>query len=94
MSNNNRLFVDGISDVSLINGMIHITCANLSKPKDGEGEPKVEDTVRLALPIGGFAQSLQHLNSMMDILKDRGILDDQSKVISEKLDAGTADAAE
>ncbi|EEE35787.1 hypothetical protein RKLH11_3388 [Rhodobacteraceae bacterium KLH11] len=64
--------------------MIHITCANLSKPNNGDGEPVAEDTVRLALPIGGFTQSLQQMHNMLTLLKERGVLTEAKPAAEEK----------
>lgn len=74
MQDKARTFVDGISDISLINGMIHIKCANLERPQDAEEKPDIRETVRLVVPINGFAQGVRQMNNMAGILRDRGVL--------------------
>ena len=74
MSEHRRLFVDGISDISLINGVVHVTCANLER-QDGEDDKAMpENSVKLALTVQGFLQSYGQMASMVRVMKENGVI--------------------
>lgn len=79
MVNSTRFYVDGVNDISFINGMIHITCGNLEKPEDPKVDPVSVNGVSLALSVQGFLQTFQQMNNMMAAMKDQGILRDTRK---------------
>lgn len=83
MSSKTRFYVDGINDVSFINGMVHITCGNLERTTNPNEEPETVDSVGLALSVQGFLQSLQQMNAMVTVMRDKGILRDKAETATE-----------
>jgi hypothetical protein len=83
-----ELFVDGVSHINFLNGMVRVTYGTLSpNTKDENAEPEFNEKFRLVMPLNSFLAAFQSQHQLIAQLEEKG-------VITPKTDAETAPVME
>jgi hypothetical protein len=70
-----EMFVDGISHINFLNGMIRITYGTLvPDPENENAEPTFVDTQRLVMPLNSFLAAFQSQKQLIDQLEEKGVI--------------------
>jgi hypothetical protein len=67
-------FVDGVTHIGLIGGVVRIDFAHLASRVDGDKEPILERNVRLIASLEGFVSTYQTMQRMVERLAAQGKL--------------------
>jgi hypothetical protein len=69
------IFCDGISNITLIGGMVRIDLFTLSPTaKDKNGRPSMQFLTQLIMPPDAFLQGLGAMQNLVQQLKDKGVV--------------------
>lgn len=76
MSENQKteVFIDGITSMRLMAGVVRIDFGELSRPPMEGEAPEFSGKLRLFMPLDGFLRSLGSMQSMVEKLKSEGVL--------------------
>ena len=66
-----RIYLDGFTDISVINGMVHVTGSNIFRRNGQDG---TETTLQLAFTVPGFALACENMQRMIAVLEEKGLL--------------------
>lgn len=69
------IFCDGISNITLVGGMVRIDLFRLSPTaKDKSGRPAFEFLTQLVMPPDSFLQGLGAMQNLVQQLKEKGVV--------------------
>ena len=69
------LFVDGVSDISMVNGMVRVDLFSFSATEKGaDGSPQPEFRQRIVLSPAGFLETFGAMQGMVQRLQDAGLI--------------------
>lgn len=69
------IYCDGISNITLVGGMVRIDFFRLSPTaKDKNGRPAMEFLTQLVMPPDSFLQGLGAMQNLVQQLKEKGVV--------------------
>ncbi|HTI87506.1 MAG TPA: hypothetical protein VL966_12955 [Alphaproteobacteria bacterium] len=70
-----KIYCDGISNITLIGGMVRIDLFTLSPTgKDKNGRPSMQFLTQLIMPPDAFLQGLGAMQNLVQQLKEKGVV--------------------
>ncbi|MBO9412329.1 MULTISPECIES: hypothetical protein [unclassified Ruegeria] len=68
-----HVYIDGITDISTINGVVRVTCGCLKKsPTEGEA-PASENTLMINMSLHALLQCHAQISTMIKVLEEKEI---------------------
>ena len=77
MSQVQKIYADGLFQLYMANGMVHLSCGNIpyrGANDEEQSEIPTEISCKIAMTPLGFAESFERMERMMEVLLEKGIL--------------------
>ena len=69
-----QIFIDGISHINFVNGMVRLTIGTLIPNDDNTATPEFKDEYRLIMPLNSFLAAFTSQKQLMDQLEENKII--------------------
>jgi hypothetical protein len=87
-SQKTEVFIDGITSMRLMAGVVRIDFGELSRPPMEGETPDFSNKLRMFLPLDGFLRSLGSMQGLAEKLKSEGVLKAKDANGSDQSDDG------
>ena len=79
-----KFFIDGITSIRLMAGVVRIDYGELSRPPMEGETPEFANKLRMFMPLDGFLRSLGSMQALAEKLKSEGIVKSKEAVVSKE----------
>jgi hypothetical protein len=69
-----QIFIDGISHINFVNGMVRLTIGTLIPNDDNTVTPEFKDEYRIIMPLNSFLAAFTSQKQLMDQLEENKII--------------------
>lgn len=73
-----EIFVDGISHINFVNGMVRLTMGTLIPNDDTTATPEFNDEYRIIMPLNSFLAGFTSQKQLMEQFEANGIVSPQN----------------